>query len=116
MVESMRIRSKATATTQFEMSQSHTSRGPTTKTVALPHGSVAATSLPPHGLKVGSKAHHHDDAAVQDAATTHGHLGATSNYSPILEQLHLFPPLPLRLTIAPYTSNETLARVQLGSP
>ncbi|KAI5351683.1 hypothetical protein L3X38_004574 [Prunus dulcis] len=76
---------------------------------------VAFASLSPHGRAARSEANHHDEAAVHDAATTRGHLGAASNYNPILEQLHMFPPLPLRLMIAPYTSNETLARVQLGS-
>ncbi|CAL9025412.1 unnamed protein product, partial [Prunus brigantina] len=67
-------------------------------------------SWPPHGLAAGSEAHHHDEALVHYATTTCGHLGVAANYDLILEQLH-----PLALPpIAPYTSNETLVRVQLG--
>ncbi|CAL2264535.1 unnamed protein product [Prunus armeniaca] len=55
--------------------------------------------------------------AAEHGGTSHqGGLTTTGNLGSVLEQLQAFPPLPPRSTHVPaYTSNETLARVQLGS-
>ncbi|CAL9000817.1 unnamed protein product [Prunus brigantina] len=57
------------------------------------------------------------DTAAEHGGTSHqGGLVTTADLDPVLEQLQAFLPLPPRSTHAPtYTSNETLARVQLGS-
>ncbi|CAL8993061.1 unnamed protein product [Prunus brigantina] len=54
---------------------------------------------------------------TEHGGTSHqGGLVTTTDLGPVLEQLQAFPLLPPRSTHAPaYTSNETLARVQLGS-
>ncbi|CAL9024493.1 unnamed protein product [Prunus brigantina] len=76
-----------------------------------------------------SDALHHNGTSIHGTATsnhgflsatvTHGrssHLSAATNLGLILEQHHSFPHLPPRLTYAlAHTSNEILARMQLGS-
>ncbi|KAI5333485.1 hypothetical protein L3X38_023616 [Prunus dulcis] len=60
---------------------------------------------------------HLHSTTVEHGGTSHlVGLTTTADFGPILEQLQPFPPLPPRSTHAPkYTSNETRARVQLGS-
>ncbi|CAL9011995.1 unnamed protein product [Prunus brigantina] len=55
--------------------------------------------------------------ATEHGGTSHqGGLVTTTDLGPVLEQLQALPPLPPHSTHAlTYTSNETLARVQLGS-
>ncbi|CAL8083178.1 unnamed protein product [Prunus armeniaca] len=55
-------------------------------------------------------------AAEHGGTSYQGGLVTTADLGPILEQLQAIPSLPPRSTHAPaHTSNETLARVQLGS-
>ncbi|CAL9021637.1 unnamed protein product, partial [Prunus brigantina] len=89
MVGSMKTRGKTAAMAKSATAQSHSTHDPAIDMVAPP----PLTTVPPTGPAAGS-----------------------SHLRPVLEQLQLFPPLPPRSTHAPaYTSNETLARVQLGS-
>ncbi|CAL8992737.1 unnamed protein product, partial [Prunus brigantina] len=73
------------------------------------------TTVPPTGPTA-------ESSNLRGAATEHGRtsnqggLVTTTDLGPVLEQLQAFPPLPPRSTHAlGYISNETLARVQLGS-
>ncbi|CAL9005318.1 unnamed protein product, partial [Prunus brigantina] len=72
-------------------------------------------TAPPTGPAAGSS--NLRGTATEHGGTSHqGGLVTTTDLGPVLEQLQAFPPLPPRSTHAPaYTSNETLARVQLGS-
>ncbi|CAL2237152.1 unnamed protein product [Prunus armeniaca] len=101
MVGSKRTRSKTAAMTQSVTAQSHSTHGPAIDMVAPP----PLATVPPTG------------PAAEHGGTSHqGGLVTTTDLGPILEQLQAFPPLPPRSTHAlGYTSNETLARVQLGS-
>ncbi|CAL9005079.1 unnamed protein product [Prunus brigantina] len=102
MVGSKRLRSKTAAMAQSLTAQSHSTHDPVNDMVAPP----PLTTVPPTG-----------SSNLHGTATEHGGtLVTTTDLGPILEQLQAFPPLPPRSTHAPgYTSNETLARVQLGS-
>ncbi|CAL9029673.1 unnamed protein product [Prunus brigantina] len=73
------------------------------------------TTVPPTGPVIGFS--NLRGTATEHGGTSHqGGLVTTTDLGPVLEQLQAFPPLPPRSTHAPaYTSNETLARVQLGS-
>ncbi|KAI5349528.1 hypothetical protein L3X38_002416 [Prunus dulcis] len=142
MVGSKRTRSKTASMAQSVTAQSYFSHDPTIDMAALPPLAamnpqqpprVTRTTVPLAGLAVRTTAP--ASAAVVPSqgpmagpshlySTTVEHGGAlhlvglttTADFGPILEQLQPFPPLPPRSTHAPtYTSNETLARVQLGS-
>ncbi|CAL2254938.1 unnamed protein product [Prunus armeniaca] len=111
MVESKRLRRKTAAMAKSAMAQSHSTHDPAIDMVAP----SPLTTVPPTGPAAGS-------SNLRGTATEHGgssHQGGlitTSDLGPVLEQLQAFPPLPPCSTHAPaYTSNETLARVQLGS-
>ncbi|CAL9000512.1 unnamed protein product, partial [Prunus brigantina] len=95
MVGSMKTRGKTAAMAKPATAQSHSTHDPAIDMVAPP---PLTTVQPTHG------------------GTSHqGGLVTTTDLGPVLEQLQAFPPLPPCSTHAPaYTSNETLARVQLG--
>ena len=99
MVGSMNTRGKAAAMARSATAQSHSTHDPAIDMVAPP----PLTTAP--------------DTAVEHGGTSHqGGLVTTADPGPGLEQLQAFPSLPPRATHAPaYTSNENLARVQLGS-
>ncbi|CAL9010859.1 unnamed protein product [Prunus brigantina] len=110
MVGSKRTRRKTAAMAQSVMAQSHSTHDPAIDmvappplTVVLPTELAAETTAPA--------------AAAEHGGTSHpGGLTTAADFGPILEQLQAFPPLPSRSTHAPaYTSNETLAHMQLGS-
>ncbi|CAL8133844.1 unnamed protein product [Prunus armeniaca] len=137
MVGSKCTRSKTAAMAQFMMAQSYSSHDPAIDMAAPPPLAamnpqqtfaiapqqppcVAGTTVPPGGLITGTIAL--ASAIVIPsrgpvAGSSHqGGLTTTANFGPILVQLQAFPLLPPCSTHAPaYTSNETLARVQLGS-
>ncbi|CAL2258387.1 unnamed protein product [Prunus armeniaca] len=73
------------------------------------------TTEPPTGPAAGSS--NLRGTTIEHGGTSHqGGLVTTTDLGPVLEQLQAFPPLPPRSMYAPaYTSNETLARVLLGS-
>ncbi|CAL8124168.1 unnamed protein product [Prunus armeniaca] len=76
---------------------------------------ASAVVVPSQGPVAGSS-HLHSTATEHGGTSHQDGLTTTADFGPILEQLQAFPPLPPRSTQAPmYTSNETLARVQLGS-
>ncbi|CAL2266796.1 unnamed protein product [Prunus armeniaca] len=94
MVESMKTRGKPTAMAKSATAQSHSAHDPAIDMVA---------PLPLTTAEHGGTSHQ-------------GGLVTTADLGPVLEQLQVFPPLPPRSTHAPaHTSNETLARVKLGS-
>ncbi|CAL9019376.1 unnamed protein product, partial [Prunus brigantina] len=96
MVGSMKTRGKTAAMTKSTMAQSHSTHDPAIDIVAPP----PLTTVPPTG----------------PAARSSNLCGTATEHGPVLEQLQAFPPLLPRSTHTPtYTSNETLARVQLGS-
>ncbi|CAL2234738.1 unnamed protein product [Prunus armeniaca] len=99
MVGSMKTRGKTTAMAKSVTAQSHSTHGPAIDMVAPPPLTTAPATAAEHG------------------GTSHqGGLVTTVDLGLVLEQLQAFPPLPPRSTHAPaHTSNETLARVQLGS-
>ncbi|KAI5342972.1 hypothetical protein L3X38_010848 [Prunus dulcis] len=93
-----------------------------TETTVPPAGLAAKTTAPAFAAAVPSQgpvagSSHLHSTTVEHCETSHlVGLITTADFGPILEQLQPFPPLPPRSTHAPtYTSNETLARVQLGS-
>ncbi|CAL8150091.1 unnamed protein product [Prunus armeniaca] len=87
--------------------QSHSTHDPAIDMVAPP----SLTTMPPIGLTAETTA---PATAAEHGGTSHqGGLITTVDLGLILEQLQALPP---RSTHAPaYTSNETLAHVQLGS-
>ncbi|KAI5336890.1 hypothetical protein L3X38_016159 [Prunus dulcis] len=99
MVGSMNTRGKAAAMARSATAQSHSTHDPAIDMVASPPLTTAPATAAEHG------------------GTSHqGGLVTTADPGPVLEQLQAFPSLPPRATHAPaYTSNENLARVQLGS-
>ncbi|CAL8996847.1 unnamed protein product [Prunus brigantina] len=111
MVGSKRTRSKTAAMAKSTTAQSHSTHDPAIDMVAPP----PLTTVPPTGPAIGSSnlrgtATEHGGTSHQDGPVTITDLGS------VLEQIQAFPPLPPRSTHAPaYTSDETLARVQLGS-
>ncbi|CAL8117138.1 unnamed protein product [Prunus armeniaca] len=111
MVGSKRTRSKTAAMTKSTTAQSHSTHDPAIDMVAPP----PLTTVPPTRPAVGSS--NLRGTAIEHSGTSHqGGLVTTTDLGPVLEQLQAFPPLPPRSMHAPaYTSNETLARVQLGS-
>ncbi|CAL8992969.1 unnamed protein product [Prunus brigantina] len=111
MVGSKRTRSKTAVMAQSVTGQSHSTHDPSIDLVAPP----PLVTVPPTGPAVGSS--NLRGTATEHGGTSHqGGLVTTTDLGPILEQLQAFPLLPPHLTHAPaYTSNETLARVQLGS-
>ncbi|CAL8077956.1 unnamed protein product [Prunus armeniaca] len=111
MVGSKRTRSKTAAMAKSATTQSHSTHDPAIDMVAPP----PLTTVPPTRPAVGSS--NLRDTATEHGGTSHqGGLVTTIDLGPVLEQLQAFPSLPPRSTHAPaYTSNETLAHVQLGS-
>ncbi|CAL8174054.1 unnamed protein product [Prunus armeniaca] len=99
MVGSKKTRGKAATMAKSTTAQSPSTHDPAIDMVAPPPLTTAPAAAAEHG------------------GTSHqGGLITTTDLGPVLEQLQAFPPLPSRSTHAPaYTSNETLARVQLGS-
>ncbi|CAL2242228.1 unnamed protein product [Prunus armeniaca] len=76
----------------------------------------ASTVVVPSQGPVAGSSHLHSTATEHGGTSHQDGLTTTADFGPILEQLQAFPPLPPRSTHSPtYTSNETLARVQLGS-
>ncbi|CAL2275655.1 unnamed protein product [Prunus armeniaca] len=110
-------------------------KGPSAGSAVPPprHLAATTTSPQPHGINEDlhngpvfdivpsqgpmAESSHLHGAVDEHGGTSHqGGLTTTTDLGPILEQLQAFPPLPPRSTHTPaYTSNETLARVQLGS-
>ncbi|CAL2259914.1 unnamed protein product [Prunus armeniaca] len=99
MVGSKKTRGKAAAMAKSMTSQSHSTHYPAIDMMAPPPLTTASDTVAEHG------------------GTSHqGGFVTTTDLGPVLKQLQAFPPLPPRSTHAPaYTSNETLAHVQLGS-
>ncbi|CAL2247528.1 unnamed protein product [Prunus armeniaca] len=99
MVGSMKTRGKTATMAKSATAQSHSAHDSTIDMVAPPPLTTASAPAAEHG------------------GTSHqGGLITTADLGPVLEQLQAFPTLPPRSTHAPaHTSNETLARVQLGS-
>ncbi|XP_008227357.1 PREDICTED: uncharacterized protein LOC103326882 [Prunus mume] len=91
--------------------QSHSTHDPAIDMVAPP----PLTTVPPTRPSAGSS--NLRGTATEHGGTSHqGGLVTTTDLGPVLEQLQAFPPSPPRSMHSPaYTSNETLARVQLGS-
>ncbi|CAL2244444.1 unnamed protein product [Prunus armeniaca] len=99
MVGSMKTRGKTAAMAKSATAQSHSAHDPAIDMVAPPPLTTAPATAAEHG-----------------GTSYQGGLVTTADLGPVLEQLQAFPPLPPRSTHAPaHTSNETLARVQLGS-
>ena len=131
MVGSKRTRSKTAAMAQSVTAQSYSSHDPAIDMAAPPPLAamnpqqpprVTGTTVPASAAVVPSQGpmagpSHLHSTTVEHGGTSHPiGLTTTADFGPILEQLQPFPPLPPRPTHAPaYTSNETLARVQLGS-
>ncbi|CAL8091997.1 unnamed protein product [Prunus armeniaca] len=129
MVGSKKTRGRIAVMARSAMAQSHSTHNPAINMVAPP----PLTTVPPTGLAVVTTApattiamstqgpvtrssHLHGTAAKHGGTSHQGRLITTANLGPILEQLQAFPPLPSHSThTLAYTSNETLARVQLGS-
>ncbi|CAL8168573.1 unnamed protein product [Prunus armeniaca] len=111
MVGSKRTRSKTATMAQSVTARSHSTHDPTIDMVAPP----PLATVPPTGPAAGSR--NLRGTAAEHGGTSHqGGLVTTTDLGPVLEQLQAFPSLPPRSTHAlGYTSNETLARVQLGS-
>ncbi|CAL9024764.1 unnamed protein product, partial [Prunus brigantina] len=110
MVGSKRLRTKTAAMAQSVTAQSHSTHDPAMDMVAPPPlTTVLPTELTTETIVTATVAEH--------GGTPHqGGLTTTADFGPILEQLQAFPPLPPRSTHTPtYTSNETLACVQLDS-
>ncbi|CAL2266814.1 unnamed protein product [Prunus armeniaca] len=99
MVGSMKTRGKTAAMAKSATAQSHSAHDPAIDMVAPPPLTTAPATVAEHG-----------------GTSYQGGLVTTADLGPILEQLQEIPSLPPRSTHAPaHTSNETLARVQLGS-
>ncbi|CAL2254004.1 unnamed protein product [Prunus armeniaca] len=99
MVGSMKTRGKTAEMAKSATAQSHSAHDPAIDMVAPPPLTTAPATAAEHG-----------------GTSYQGGLVTTADLGPILEQLQAIPPLPPRSTHAPaHTSNETLARVQLGS-
>ncbi|CAL8175713.1 unnamed protein product [Prunus armeniaca] len=99
MVGSMKTRGKTAAMAKSATAQSHSTHGPAIDMVAPPPFLTAPATVAEHG-----------------GTSYQGGLVTTADLGPVLEQLQAIPSLPPRSTYAPaHTSNETLARVQLGS-
>ncbi|CAL2230030.1 unnamed protein product [Prunus armeniaca] len=111
MVGSKRTRSKTAAMTKSTTAQSHSTHDPAIDMVAPP----PLTTVPPTGPV--TKSSNLRGTAAEHGGTSHqGGLFTTTDLGSVLEQLQAFPPLPPRSTHAlEYTSNETLAHMQLGS-
>ncbi|CAL2254394.1 unnamed protein product [Prunus armeniaca] len=111
MVGSKCTRSKTAAMAKSATAQSHSTQDPAINMVAPP----PLTTVPPTRPAAGSS--NLRGTATEHGGTSHqGGLVTTTNLGQVLEQLQAFPSLPPRSMHAPaYTSNETLARVQLGS-
>ncbi|CAL9001649.1 unnamed protein product [Prunus brigantina] len=111
MVGSMKTRGKTATMAKSATAQSHSIHDPAIDVVVPP----PLTTVPPTGPVVGSS--NLRGTATEHGGTSHqGGLVTTTDLGPVLEQLQQFPPLPPRSTHAhAYTSNETLARAQLGS-
>ncbi|CAL8990540.1 unnamed protein product [Prunus brigantina] len=111
MVGSKHTRSKTAAMAQSVTAQSHSTHDPAIDMVAPP----PLTTVPPTGPAAESS-NLRGAAAEHGGTSNQGGLVTTTDLGPVLEQLQAFPPLPPRSTHAlGYISNETLARVQLGS-
>ncbi|CAL2270515.1 unnamed protein product [Prunus armeniaca] len=111
MVGSKHTRSKTAAMTKSTTAQSHSTHDPTINMVAPP----PLTTVPPTG-PVTESSNLRGTVAEHGGTSHQGGLITTTDLGPVLEQLQAFPPLPPSSTHAlEYTSNETLARVQLGS-
>ncbi|CAL9004999.1 unnamed protein product [Prunus brigantina] len=110
MVGSMKTRGKTAAMAKSATAQSHSTHDPAIDMVAPP----PLTTVQPTGPAAGCS--NLRGTAAEHGGTSHqGGLVTTTDLGPVSEQLQAFPPLPPRSTHAPaYTSNETLARVQLG--
>ncbi|CAL9025743.1 unnamed protein product, partial [Prunus brigantina] len=106
MVGSMKTRGKTSA-----MAQSHSTYDPAVDMVAPP----PLITAPPTGPAAESS--NLRGTTTEHGGTSHqGGLVTTTDLGPVLEQRQAFLLLPPRSTHAPaYTSNETLAHVQLGS-
>ncbi|CAL8168198.1 unnamed protein product [Prunus armeniaca] len=139
MVRSKRMRSKTAAMAQSVTAQSCSSHDPAINMAAPPPLAIAnpqqtlaaAPRQPPcvTGTRrlasivvvpsqgpVARSSHLHSTAAGHGGTSHQGGLTTTADFGPILEQLQGFPPLPPRSMHAPtYTTNKTLASVQLGS-
>ncbi|CAL2261557.1 unnamed protein product [Prunus armeniaca] len=111
MVGSKLTRSKTAAMAKSVTTRSYSTHDPAIDMVAPP----PLTTVPPTRPAIGSS--NLRGTATEHGGTSHqGGLVTTIDLGPILEQLQAFPPLPPCSTHAPtYTSNETLAHVQLGS-
>ncbi|CAL8153307.1 unnamed protein product [Prunus armeniaca] len=128
MVGSKRTRSKTAAMAQFVTAQSYSSHDPVIDMAAPPPPTAmnpqqtlaVAPQQPPHVIGTTAPAFTvvvpSQAPFAEHGGTSHqGGLTTTTDFGPISEQLQAFSPLPPRSTHAPaYTSNETLARVQLG--
>ncbi|CAL9019541.1 unnamed protein product [Prunus brigantina] len=129
MVGSKKTRGKTATMAKSATAQSHSTHDPAIDMVAPPHlttvplsrladettTSATAVAISTQSLVAGSS-HLHGTAGEHGGTSHQGGLITTADLGSILEQLQVFPPLPPRSTHAPaYTSNETLARVQLGS-
>ncbi|CAL8151494.1 unnamed protein product [Prunus armeniaca] len=99
MVGSMKTRGKTAAMAKSVTAQSHSAHDPAIDMVAPPPLTTAPAT-----------------AAEHCGTFYQGGLVTTADLGPVLEQLQAIPSLPPRSTHAPaHTSNETLARMQLGS-
>ena len=86
------------------------------ETVVQSLGLVATTTSQQYVLMTRLEIHLHCAAVTHGWTSHHDYSCTVMSYSLILEQVHHFPHLPPCLKFAPpYTFNEKLARVQLGS-
>ncbi|CAL2239105.1 unnamed protein product [Prunus armeniaca] len=111
MVRSKRLRSKTTAMAKSVTARSHSTHDSAIDMVPPP----PFTTVPPTGPAAGSS--NLCGTAIEHGGTSHqGRLVTITDLGPVFKQLQAFTPLPPRSTHSPaYTSNETLARVQLDS-
>ncbi|BFG19662.1 hypothetical protein CerSpe_059360 [Prunus speciosa] len=115
MVGSKMTRGKAAAMAQSATAQSHSTHDPAIDMVAPPPLTTAPVTAAAQGPLAGF-GHPHGTTAEHGGTSHQSGLVTTADLGPVLEQLHPFPPLHPRSTHAPaYTSNEALARMQLGS-
>ncbi|CAL9004827.1 unnamed protein product [Prunus brigantina] len=96
---------------QSVTAQSHSTHDPAINMVAPPPLATVPLTGP------AAESSNLRGTAAEHGGTSHqGGLVTTTDLGPVLEQLQAFPPLPPRSMHAlGYASNETLARVQLGS-
>ncbi|CAL8999941.1 unnamed protein product [Prunus brigantina] len=107
----MKTRGKTAVMAKSAKAQSHSTYDPAVDMVAPP----PLITTPPTRPAAGSS--NLRGTATEHGGTSHeGGLVTTTDLGPVLEKLQAFLLLPSCSTHAPaYTSNETLARVQLGS-